>query len=1585
MAAGHGGAGASSPTPRRRKAARDAKNMAWCFRNLHSRRSSPRATPSRSCARSLAAVAAAVRSTPSCRRAKPPTLAPLFLGISPREVPRRPQAGCNVLQFPAVVVVLVAVGGEQQQKLERAGHGGMHLQRVLADAAWLHADGGTGKTEEREREMAPQGATTACPAIASAPEAAVVHLGAPTSASVGVGLGGACGHLQLRAVPAPWGERSLPTMPPFDPPVRTDGEGLRHEWRQLLERSLAGPRGEAPEWSPGVQDMWHEDWLAGPALTPLLLQPSQASSLLEPVWNPPWERTSGPSGGAATRVPEFREVVIGEGGAGPVASVWPWDRKGGADEYVRGSASRAPYLPGGFEEEVSEGLQKAAPAGCQNGEWLAEILRGGPYLTTPPGFARGCSFPREQQAAQPMVASMARGAAGALSQEQLPSPPPAAAGTAPPAPAASVVLRFDDLFSASWASAHDDARAGSHDLGMQEAEARQSGGGQQQEQEVEEERVAHSVGSGEAAGEGRRPQEEEEEAAGEAKRQGDTRNELVAQLERLLAASSADSRLLQPGPRLQGGGEMRKLASSSDQDWAVMKPVPGLQQRFAELVPEPALSFPFELDTFQKEAVYHLERHESTFVAAHTSAGKTVVAEYAFALAVKHCTRAIYTSPIKTISNQKFRDFSARGFDVGLLTGDVSLRPEAPCLIMTTEILRSMLYRGADLLRDVEWVIFDEVHYVNDIERGVVWEEVIIMLPDHVAMVLLSATVPNTAEFANWIGRTKRKKIYVTGTTKRPVPLEHCLFYAGELYKVYERDTFLPEGIKAANAAHKAKTAPRGSGGGAAAGGGRGVQPGGRGGGPNAGRGAGGGRGGGRGGPPSNKHAPTYTPGGSGGGGGAGGWRSEGSQWNGLVQLLTKRQLLPVVVFAFSKNRCDQSADSLAGADLTSSSEKSEIIRFCDKSFARLKGSDRRLPQVLRIQELLRRGVGVHHAGLLPIVKEVVEMLFCRGVIKVLFSTETFAMGVNAPARAVAFHGLRKHDGQSFRQLLPGEYTQMAGRAGRRGLDSVGTVIICCWDEIVEEGDLKRLLTGKPTKLESQFRLTYRMILSLLRVEDLTVEDMLKRSFAEFHAQRVLPEKQKLLADAEGALRQLHATGPIECIFGDPQLIEDYYTLAQQAEEPARVVQSALTASKHFVSALVPGRAVLAHLAQEHHPSLGMILKGPYGSPNANVYIVLALCRGTPPVSQASPSGPGSGELQNMTVLGKGPKGLEVAKMRMPHHGAVGGQAYVVDKVQVSRMVSICAAKLACDPQALLQDVSVAAFASAVQSLQALEKQFEPHNPPTLHPLKDLKLAEKTVVDAFEKREHLLREMASSPCHRCARLEDHFALVEKQRALKEELSKHQYELSDAALQKMPDFNQRVEVLQHLGYLDAQRVVQMKGRVACEMNTADELIATEALFDDQLADLEASEAVALLSALVFQQKDASTPDLTPKLASARSRLYETALQVGEVQKSYGLSIDPEEYAALTLQFGLMEVVYEWAKGTPFSDICQLTNVPEGTIVRTIVRLDETCREFRNAARIIGDSGLYKKMEDASNAIKRDIVFAASLYVAGDVPS
>lgn len=218
---------------------------------------------------------------------------------------------------------------------------------------------------------------------------------------------------------------------------------------------------------------------------------------------------------------------------------------------------------------------------------------------------------------------------------------------------------------------------------------------------------------------------------------------------------------------------------NSQCQWAEMVDISQPVTDFKEKVPEPALMYPFELDIFQKQAILKLEERQYVFVAAHTSAGKTVVAEYAIALSQRHMTRTIYTSPIKALSNQKYQDFKKQFKDVGLITGDLQIDPTASCLIMTTEILRSMLYCGSEITRDIEYVIFDEVHYINDADRGHVWEEVLILLPSHVQIIMLSATVPNTMELAEWVGNTKQQKVYVISTLKRPVPLVHYL-YTGE-------------------------------------------------------------------------------------------------------------------------------------------------------------------------------------------------------------------------------------------------------------------------------------------------------------------------------------------------------------------------------------------------------------------------------------------------------------------------------------------------------------------------------------------------------------------------------------------------------------------------------------------------------------------------------------------------------------------------------------------------------------------------------------------------------------------------------------
>lgn len=588
-----------------------------------------------------------------------------------------------------------------------------------------------------------------------------------------------------------------------------------------------------------------------------------------------------------------------------------------------------------------------------------------------------------------------------------------------------------------------------------------------------------------------------------------------------------DSLLPVEFPALAPHGPLTMAAGrKGGREWAHMVDINRDITNFKELVPDMAKEYPFELDTFQKEAVYHLEHGDSVFVAAHTSAGKTVVAEYAIALAAKHMTKAIYTSPIKALSNQKFRDFRQTFDDVGILTGDVQIRPEASCLIMTTEILRSMLYRGADLIRDVEFVIFDEVHYVNDLERGVVWEEVIIMLPEHVTLILLSATVPNTYEFASWVGRTKKKDIYVISTAKRPVPLEHYLWAGKDIHKIVTADKkFIDNGWKEANdiLSGRDKKAPPAKDAPVSRGGGRGGQP--ARGNPNQrGRGQ---QGGSRGGAPRGGGPPASRGRGNIARTGRGGGRTTAAQdrniWVHLIGHLRNKDLLPACIFVFSKKRCEENAEALSNLDYCTASEKSQIHMTIEKSLARLSREDRELPQIKRLRELLSRGIAVHHGGMLPIVKEVVEILFAKTLVKVLFATETFAMGLNLPTRTVVFSGFRKHDGREFRDLLPGEYTQMAGRAGRRGLDPVGTVIICTpgADEAPPAARLRQMMLGEPTKLRSQFRLTYNMMLNLLRVEALKIEEMIKRSFSENATQALLPEHQNQVKISEADLEKI--------------------------------------------------------------------------------------------------------------------------------------------------------------------------------------------------------------------------------------------------------------------------------------------------------------------------------------------------------------------------------------------------------------------------------------------------------------------------------
>ncbi|KFH42552.1 putative ATP-dependent RNA helicase-like protein [Hapsidospora chrysogenum ATCC 11550] len=1007
-------------------------------------------------------------------------------------------------------------------------------------------------------------------------------------------------------------------------------------------------------------------------------------------------------------------------------------------------------------------------------------------------------------------------------------------------------------------------------------------------------------------------------------------------------------------------------ARKAGREWAHMVDIKHDMPNFRELVPDMAREWPFELDTFQKEAVYHLESGDSVFVAAHTSAGKTVVAEYAIALAARHMTKAIYTSPIKALSNQKFRDFRQTFDEVGILTGDVQINPEASCLIMTTEILRSMLYRGADLIRDVEFVIFDEVHYVNDFERGVVWEEVIIMLPEHVSLILLSATVPNTYEFASWVGRTKQKDIYVISTPKRPVPLEHYLWAGKNIHKIVDSDKkFIEKGWKDAHHAIQGKDKELQAQSAVATRGGnpRGNQRGGvqRGGPQRGGRGGGQQRGGnqqrGRGGPPRASH----TPGHMGRAGRPGGFTSAAQDktlWVHLVQFLRKQNLLPACIFVFSKKRCEENADALSNQDFCTASEKSHIHMIIERSVARLKPEDRQLPQIIRLRELLSRGIAVHHGGLLPIVKEMVEILFAQTLVKVLFATETFAMGLNLPTRTVVFSGFRKHDGHSFRNLLPGEYTQMAGRAGRRGLDTVGSVIIVPpgGDDAPPVAELRHMILGEPSKLRSQFRLTYNMILNLLRVEALKIEEMIKRSFSEHATQQLLPEHEKDVKLAQADLAKVKRDSCKIC----DQHMDECHQAAQDFKQATFELYKGILKIPIGRRMFAQHRLVVFNWEGIRTPGIlladGMSLRGSPEDPSVHVCAIKPL-RERRDATDLLPFIPSFRKYLHKLPQGK--KRIQIKTLHVPLSDIECLTKWVTKDI-LPHVFQSGEARINADRQ--LQELCA-----------AWDDRWDEMD---FGKVKSLQLQE-----LMEKRVSLAKTVKESPVTKCPAFLKHFAMCHDQWLIEQHISQLKQSLSDQNLQLLPDYEQRVQVLKELGFIDDATRIQLKGKVACEIHSGDELVLTELILDNVLADFEPPEIAALLSAFVFQEKTTVEPVLTGNLERGKQTIIALSEKVNDVQTRLQViqSADDSNDFVSRPRFGLMEVVYEWARGMSFKNITGLTDVLEGTIVRTITRLDETCREVKNAARIVGDPELYQKMQTAQEMIKRDITAVASLYM------
>ena len=486
-------------------------------------------------------------------------------------------------------------------------------------------------------------------------------------------------------------------------------------------------------------------------------------------------------------------------------------------------------------------------------------------------------------------------------------------------------------------------------------------------------------------------------------------------------------------------------------------------------------TYSFPLDPFQKHAIKAIDNEENVLVTAKTGSGKTLVAEYAIVHALKKGGRVFYTTPIKSLSNQKFNDLKKLfpQSSIGIMTGDIKYRPDAQVLVMTTEILRNLLYKkgsstaaigltAAISLEGLSCVVFDECHYINDRERGKVWEETMILLDPKVQLVLLSATIDKPELFAGWLGELKQVPIHLISTQYRIVPLTHSVFFNGVPETIMDSKEVFKEGayqgwlrwrnhLVKGQKDHRDRVAARRAGG------------------------------------YEDPVIKSDTQ---------GGLKSITHQLNEAVSYFQEKGLLPCLTFVFSRAGCEKYAKQIH-TSLVSTSESAAITQLWNYHLRSHKDVLEKLPQAHQLLELAQKGVAYHHSGLLPMLREMVEILFSKGLIKLLFATETFAVGINMPTKTVLFMDLMKFSDETngLRPLRTDEYIQMAGRAGRRGKDTVGHVFYLPQKEPIDSTTMKYMMTGSKTPIISRMDFGYDFILKTIHSGSVQWIDLLEKSY----------------------------------------------------------------------------------------------------------------------------------------------------------------------------------------------------------------------------------------------------------------------------------------------------------------------------------------------------------------------------------------------------------------------------------------------------------------------------------------------------------
>ena len=520
-----------------------------------------------------------------------------------------------------------------------------------------------------------------------------------------------------------------------------------------------------------------------------------------------------------------------------------------------------------------------------------------------------------------------------------------------------------------------------------------------------------------------------------------------------------------------------------------------------------AAKFPFELDDFQVAGCRSLEDGKGVLVAAPTGAGKTIVGEFAAYLAIEQGKKCFYTAPIKALSNQKYQDLKEMYGEnrVVLLTGDTSIYSEAPLVVMTTEVLRNMIYSNSHTLKDLGFVVMDEVHYLADKFRGAVWEEILIHLPETIQIASLSATVSNAEEFGDWLNEV-RGDTEVIVSEIRPVPLYQHVLFGNQLLDLFlSTGKVNPEIVRLERESYRQVKVKYGASG--------------------------------------KTHQRN--------------WRESDKPnirvmgRSDVIEKLNREGLLPAITFIFSRNACQAAVHQCltAGIRLTNADERAKIREIVFRATENIPEEDLVVLGFHEWLEGLERGIAAHHAGLLPSFKETVEELFQAGLVKCVFATETLALGINMPARTVVLEKLSKWNGQSHLSISPGEFTQLTGRAGRRGIDIEGNAVIL-WNKDVESASVAGLASTRTYPLKSSFKPTYNMTINLIsQFGAERARTSLEASFAQYQADKAVVGLAKQIRRNDSAIETLLAE--MECHLGN---FDEYWQIRADIKELEKTI-----------------------------------------------------------------------------------------------------------------------------------------------------------------------------------------------------------------------------------------------------------------------------------------------------------------------------------------------------------------------------------------------------------------------------------------------